>query len=166
MRSVTDQRQAFGYIAFGMTLAQRHAKPWIGLQYSAKTAFEGAFELRAEISIVELHQALGLLRGGRPDNRAPILLAIADQRQEGQRPVVGKALPGGRLMRFGAAHAGDNGVVQVVPLAGLAAGQAPHRRVRAVSGDDQRCAQRAAIGEGQQPLVTGTAHLFQARVGQ
>ncbi|MNH22928.1 hypothetical protein D3C79_828030 [compost metagenome] len=27
MRSVTDQSQAFGYIAFGMTLAQRHAKP-------------------------------------------------------------------------------------------------------------------------------------------
>ncbi|MNM60164.1 hypothetical protein D3C81_714350 [compost metagenome] len=27
VRRVADQRQAFGYIAFGMTLAQRHAKP-------------------------------------------------------------------------------------------------------------------------------------------
>ncbi|MNC78773.1 hypothetical protein D3C75_1310690 [compost metagenome] len=34
VRGVTDQRQAFGHIALGMPLAQRHTKPWIGLKHS------------------------------------------------------------------------------------------------------------------------------------
>ena len=80
--------------------------------------------------------------------------------------MVGEALPGGLLMRLCATHAGDDGVMLVIPLAGLTAGQATHSRVGTIGGDHQRRAQGAAISQGQQPIVSRTAHLLQACVGQ
>ncbi len=65
-----------------------------------------------------------------------------------------------------AAHAGDDGMVQVIPLTGFATGQAPHCRVGTVCRDHQRCTQLAAIGEGKQPLVSRAAQLFEPRIGQ
>ena len=86
--------------------------------------------------------------------------------QKGQRAVVGKALPGRGLMRLGATHAGDDGVVQVIPFAGGATGQAAHRRVGAIGGHHQRRAQLTAVRQGQQPAVAGAAQLLQASAGQ
>lgn len=58
----------------------------------------------------------------------PVLGVIGlGQGQEGQRAVIGKALPGGLLVRFAAAHAGNDGVVRVIPFTGGAASQATHR---------------------------------------
>src|SRR5690606_4251447 len=45
-------------------------------------------------------------------------------------------------------------------------GQATYRGVGAISCDQQRCAQLATIGEGQQPVVSAAAQLFQARPRQ
>ncbi|RMT98538.1 hypothetical protein ALP39_04866 [Pseudomonas marginalis pv. marginalis] len=163
---IADQRQALGHVAFGVTLAQRHADPWIGADHRAQASFKGALQLTAEAFIIQRHQALGFSRRGRPDNRAPILLPIAHQRQERQRAGIGKALPRRALVRLAAAHTGDDGVVQVIPFTGGGAGQATHRRVSPVGGHHQRRTQGAAIGQGQQPVIAGAAHLLQARIGQ
>ncbi|MNP06807.1 hypothetical protein D3C76_988070 [compost metagenome] len=69
-------------------------------------------------------------------------------------------------MRFGATHAGDDGMVKIIPFAGRHSGQASHRRVGAICRDHQRRAQGAAIGQGQQPVIAGAAHLLQASIGQ
>jgi len=56
--------------------------------------------------------------------------------------------------------------MQVIPFTGGGAGQATHGGVGAIGGDHQRRAQGAAIGQGQQPVIAGAAHLLQPRVGQ
>ncbi|MDT4811167.1 hypothetical protein FQZ97_440960 [compost metagenome] len=94
------------------------------------------------------------------------MLAVALQRQESQRAVVGEALPGGTLVRLGATHAGDDGVVQVIPLAGRAAGQAAYRGVGAVGGHHQGRAQLATAHQGQQPVVAGAPQALQTGAGQ
>ena len=94
------------------------------------------------------------------------LLPVPHQRQERQWAGVGKALPGRALVRLAAAHAGDDGVVQVIPFAGRRASEAAHGGVGAVGRDHQRRAQGAAVGQGQQPVSAGAAHLLQARIGQ
>jgi hypothetical protein len=108
---------------------------------------KGALQGQAETGVVQRHQAFGLGRGGRPDDRAPVLAALLAQWQERQRAVVGETLPGGGLVALGAAHTGDERMVQVIPLAGGRAGQAAHRRVRAIGRHHQRRAQLPAIGE-------------------
>lgn len=166
VRSIADQRQARLDVTLGVPLAQRDAQAPVGMQDGAQALFEGFAEGGAEAILVQRHQAFCLFRGGRPDDRAPVLVAAVRQGQEGQRTVVGEALPGGCAVRVLAAHAGDDGVVQVIPFAGGAAGQAAYRRVGAVGGDHQRRTQLATVGQDQQPVVAGVAHLFQARIGQ
>ncbi|MNO88249.1 hypothetical protein D3C76_796900 [compost metagenome] len=166
VRGIADQCQAFIHIALGVALAQRHAHPRVGLQHITQAPLESPLKGFQEGRFIQRHQLLGMLRGGRPHDRAPVLLAIAGQRQERQWPFIGEALPGRGLVPGAATHAGDDGMVQVIPLAGFAAGQAPHCRVGTVGRDHQRRTQLAAIGEGQQPLVAGAAQLFEPRIGQ
>ncbi len=163
---IANQHQPFVHVALGVTLAQRHADARVGLQHLTQSPLEGPLQRLEEGRFIQSHDLLGLLWSRRPDNRAPILLAVTRQRQEGQRPLVGEALPGGSLVRGAAAHAGDDRVVQVIPLSRLAASQAAHRRVGAVGGHHQRRTQLTAIGQGQQPFVTGAAQLLQAGIGQ
>ncbi|MNE54248.1 hypothetical protein D3C80_1490130 [compost metagenome] len=148
VRGIADQGQALGHITLGMALTQGHAHTWVGFEHRAQAPFESALQFFAKCLAIQGHQALGLSRGCRPDDRTPIVLAIAQQRQEGQRAVIGKALPGGALMGIGATHAGDDGVVQVIPFTGLATGQAAYCRIGAIGGDDQGRTQVTTIGQG------------------
>ena len=68
VRRITDQRQAFGYVAFGMALAQRHAHSRVGTEHRAQAAFKGKFQFAAKPLVVQRHQRLRLFRGGRPDD--------------------------------------------------------------------------------------------------
>ncbi len=56
--------------------------------------------------------------------------------------------------------------MQVIPFARGTAGQAAYGGIGAIGRDEQRRTQLAAIGEGQQPVVTTATQLFQARAGQ
>src|SRR3990167_8596794 len=79
---------------------------------------EGKTQSAAKACIIQRHQPFGFSWGHRPDNRTPMFACWASQRQKSQRTVISKALPGSGLVRLGAAHAGDNGVVQVIPFTG------------------------------------------------
>ncbi|MNE61783.1 hypothetical protein D3C80_1570240 [compost metagenome] len=52
---IADQGQALGHVTLGMTLAQRHADPRVGLQHSAESAFEGALEFGTESFVGQAH---------------------------------------------------------------------------------------------------------------
>ena len=59
------------------------------------------------------------------------------QRQKRQRPSGQKALPGGGLMRFGAAHIADDRALVVIPAAGFNPGQLSDFGLRPVRANQQ-----------------------------
>src|SRR5690606_34544156 len=68
-------------------------------------------------------------------------------------------------MGLGATHAGDNSVVQVIPLTSVTAGQAPYRRIRAVGCNQPPGTQLLAVSKGQVPAGVVPMQLFQTRSG-
>ena len=166
VRGVADQRQSGRDVALGVTLAQRDAHARVDFQHLAKPVLEGPAQLDTEGRLVQRHQPFGLGRRAGPDDRAPVAVAVAIQRQEGQRAVIGEALPGGQPVLLGAAHAGDDGVVEIIPLAGLTTGHAPHRRIGAIGGHQQRRLQFAAIGQAHPPAGLALLQALDARLAE
>ncbi len=94
-----------------------------------------------------------------------MLIVVTLQRQKRQRTVIREALPGRTLVRLGAAHTGDDGMVQVVPFPRLAARQAPYCRIRAIGSNQQAGVQLLAVSKGKVPTGFILAQPFQTRPG-
>src|SRR3546814_19294609 len=101
-----------------MALAQRDAQPRIDLEHFALALLEGSTKRRSECSIIQRHEPLGFSFSNRPDNRAPVPVAIALERQNRQGAAIGEELPGRTLVRCGATHPGDAGPMPLTPIPG------------------------------------------------
>ncbi len=165
MGGIAQQRNALFCVAFGMALAQRHAEAAVAVQDLAQPSFQRVSQLAVEGVIIKGQHLFGPLRWQGPDNRAPVCAVGMLQRQKCQRAFVGEALPAGQQVGLPGAHAGDHGMMQVIPFAGGQTAQAAYAGVGTISADQQRGAQLAAVFQCQQPAIARAAQHGEAGGG-
>src|SRR5690554_2373015 len=148
-----------------MALAQRHAEAAVAVQDLAQPSFQRVSQLPVEGVIIKGQHLFGPLRWQGPDNRAPVCAVGMLQRQKCQRAFVGEALPAGQQVGLRGAHAGDHGMMQVIPFAGGQTAQAEYAGDGTISADQQRGAHLAAVFQCQQPAIARAAQHGEAGGG-
>src|SRR5690606_35768566 len=134
---IADKRQAMLNVTLGMALAQRHTKTRISVQNTTEALFKGALQLATKFFIFQLHNLGSALGRQRPHDRAPVIAIGVLQWQQRQRAFVGKYLPAAMLVCLLGAHAGNNCMMPVIPLSGIAAGQTTNTGVGTIGSNQQ-----------------------------
>ena len=133
MRGFADEREAIGKVALDRKAAHRHETARAVDAHLAEDRLRLALDRRRELLVVELHQALGMVAVGHPDEaRAP-----ARHRHERERPGAGVELGRGVAVVALVREMGRERRLRVAPGAGRDAGGLAQARVAPVRRDDE-----------------------------